>query len=149
MLPLSASLTPDGTTLYVGASDGTVHVLDMVGGADVNQITFEAQPALLQSGLCGNVNFPTQSIISITSATQSGASTTYTYTLTSGPSLQAGRRITIAGMANAGNNGAFTITALGTGTFTVGNAIGVTAAGQSGSGTVAFACNPDLVAVAP
>ncbi len=149
VLPLQASLTPDGGSLYVGASDGTVHLLDTLGGADIRQISFESQPTNLQAGLCGNVNFPTQSVINITAATQSGPSTTYTYTLTSGPALQVGRRITVTGMASPADNGAFTITALGSGTFTVGNAIGVSAGSQSGSGTVAFACNPDLVAVAP
>ena len=149
VLPLQASLTPDGSSLYVGASDGMVHVLDTVGGADIRQISFQSQPANLLAGLCGNVNFPTQSVVNITAVSQSGTSTTYTYTLTSGPALQVGRRITVTGMASPADNGAFTITALGSGTFTVGNAIGVTAGGQSGAGTVAFACNPDLVAVAP
>jgi hypothetical protein len=39
-LPLSATLTPDGTLLYVGASDGTVHVVNTVAGGDIKQITF-------------------------------------------------------------------------------------------------------------
>jgi hypothetical protein len=149
VLPLQASLAQNGNALYVGASDGTVHVLDTAGGADIQQITFPTQPANLLSGLCENVNFPTQSVLAITAAAQTGASTTYTYTLTSGPGLQVGRRITITGMANAGDNGAFTITALASGSFTVSNANGVAANGQSGAATVAFACNPDLVAVAP
>jgi trimeric autotransporter adhesin len=149
VLPLQASLAQNGNALYVGASDGTLHVLDTAGGADIQQITFPTQPANLLSGLCENVNFPTQSVVAITAAAQIGASTTYTYTLTSGPGLQVGRRITITGMANAGDNGAFTITALASGSFTVSNAIGVAASGQSGAGTVAFACNPDLVSVAP
>lgn len=38
--PLTASLTPDGTLLYVGASDGTLHVVDTVAGGDVQQISF-------------------------------------------------------------------------------------------------------------
>ncbi|MFZ0286654.1 MAG: hypothetical protein WAL32_15620 [Terriglobales bacterium] len=38
--PLGASLTPDGTQLYVGSSDGTLHVLQTDVGADVQQITF-------------------------------------------------------------------------------------------------------------
>jgi hypothetical protein len=52
-------------------------------------------------------------------------------------------------MKDGGNNGTFTITALGTGTFTVSNAAGVTASGQGGTGTVPITCNPDLVAVKP
>ena len=38
--PLHASLTPDGTQLYVGSSDGTVHVLQTDIGLDIQQITF-------------------------------------------------------------------------------------------------------------
>jgi hypothetical protein len=45
--PLHASLTPDGTQLYVGSSDGTVHVLQTDIGADVQQISFP-------QGLCQN-----------------------------------------------------------------------------------------------
>ncbi len=45
--PLSASLTPDGTQLWVGASDGTVHVVSTVAGGDIRQISFP-------QGLCQN-----------------------------------------------------------------------------------------------
>jgi hypothetical protein len=45
--PLSASLTPDGDLLYVGASDGTVHVVNTVAGGDIQQISFP-------QGLCQN-----------------------------------------------------------------------------------------------
>jgi hypothetical protein len=38
--PLRASLTPDGTQLFVGSSDGTLHVLQTNIGADILQITF-------------------------------------------------------------------------------------------------------------
>jgi len=46
-MPLSATLTPDGTLLYVGASDGTVHVVSTVAGGDIKQIPFP-------QGLCQN-----------------------------------------------------------------------------------------------
>src|SRR3984957_7157940 len=39
-IPLSASLTPDGNLLYVGASDGPVHVVSTVAGGDIQQVTF-------------------------------------------------------------------------------------------------------------
>jgi WD40 repeat protein len=45
---LTASLTPDGTLLYVGASDGTLHVVDTVAGGDIQQISFSA------TSLCQN-----------------------------------------------------------------------------------------------
>jgi hypothetical protein len=33
-------LTPDGSTLYVGANDGTVHVVQATTGSDIQQIQF-------------------------------------------------------------------------------------------------------------
>jgi len=52
-------------------------------------------------------------------------------------------------MSDGGNNGTFNITALGASTFTVVNAKGATASGQSGVGTVTITCNTDLVVVKP
>ncbi|MGH9499769.1 MAG: hypothetical protein ACRD3L_11585 [Terriglobales bacterium] len=46
-LPLQASLSPDGTQLFVGSSDGTLHILQTGTGADVQQISFPL-------GLCQN-----------------------------------------------------------------------------------------------
>jgi DNA-binding beta-propeller fold protein YncE len=46
-MPLSAALTPDGTLLYVGANDGTVHVVSTQAGGDIQQISFP-------EGLCKN-----------------------------------------------------------------------------------------------
>jgi hypothetical protein len=39
-MPLNAALTADGTLLYVGASDGTVHVVNTSAGGDILQIPF-------------------------------------------------------------------------------------------------------------
>jgi hypothetical protein len=52
-------------------------------------------------------------------------------------------------MSDPTNNGIFTITSLGNGSFTVANADGVTATAQSGAGLSGVICNPDLVAVKP
>ena len=49
-LPVQMTLTPDGTTLYVAASDRTVHVLNTVNGADVQQITFPQNFCLNSAG---------------------------------------------------------------------------------------------------
>ena len=38
--PLSASLAPDGKLLFVGADDGSVHVIDTTSGLDTQQVTF-------------------------------------------------------------------------------------------------------------
>lgn len=77
-----------------------------------------------------------QSVVAITAATQSGGNTTYNYTLSSGAALQNPQGIIVSGMAHTGNNGAFVISGLGAGTFTVANASGVTAT-ESGTGTSA------------
>jgi hypothetical protein len=150
-LPLQASLSIDGSRLYVAANDGAVHVLDTLGGTDLVQITFPTNPTTLLGGLCTGVTFPLQSLLSITAVSRSSSDTdtTYTYTVTSGPPLAVGGIVSIAGMANAGNDGTFTIIDLGSGTFTVANPNGVTAASQNGTGTVNLACNPDLIAVRP
>jgi hypothetical protein len=147
--PVQATLTPDGTLLYVAADDGTVHALDTVVGFDMQQISFAQNPDTQLGGLCSGLTFPLQAIVNITDASQSGSDTTYTYTLTSGPVLRVGMSIVIAGMGNTGNDGTFTIKALGTGTFTVTNSSGVSANGQGGTGTVTLNCFPELIAARP
>jgi hypothetical protein len=155
--PLSASLAPDGKLLFVGADDGTLHVIDTTSGLDTQQVTFPFPT----NELCfGPGSPPTQvplSQVRISNAAQSGSNTNYTYTLISGASLKVGESITVANVGNGGDNGTFAIAALGpapagtsaTGTFTVNNSLGVTANNQSGVGTVPIPCNPDLVAVRP
>jgi WD40 repeat protein len=53
--PLDASLTPDGTLIYVGANDGSVHVVSTVSGGDLEQITFSTANNSNKSSLCSNV----------------------------------------------------------------------------------------------
>jgi hypothetical protein len=80
---------------------------------------------------------PPTSTVAIAAAVRIGGSTTYTYTLTSGAPLFVSQYIVITGMSDAGNNSGtnnFIITRLGAGTFTVANASGVTAYGQTGVG---------------
>ena len=148
-IPLSASLSPIGDLLFVGADDGAVHVLDTASGLDGQQITFPFPT----NELCyGPGNPPTRvplTVVDVTAATQSGSSTVYSYTTVSGPSLAVGQTIVVAGMKDGSNDGTFTISALGAGTFSVTNALGVSDSGQNGTGTVPIACNPDLVAVKP
>lgn len=147
--PLSASLSPAGDLLFAGATDGALHVVDTATGADTQQITFDFP----QHTLCFGPGTPStqvpRSTISISAASQSGTTTTYTYAPISGQALQSGQSIVISGMSDGGNNGTFTIAAVGSGTFNVNNASGVTASGQSGTGIVPITCNPDLVAVKP
>jgi hypothetical protein len=146
---LSASLSPADDFLFVGASDGAVHVIDTASGSDTEQVTFPFPQNALCFGL-GNPATPVpQDLVTVTATSQSGSNTTYSYTLISGQPLQVGQTMVISGMKDGANNGTFTITALGTGTFTVSNSAGVTASAQGGTGTVPITCNPDLVAVKP
>jgi hypothetical protein len=149
VLPVQAGLNPNGSMLFVAASDGQVHILDTLTANDIQQISFQQDLANLQTGLCGDVTLPLQAVLNITAAVESGSSTTYTYTTSSVPALELGTSIAVANMANPGNNGTFIVQAVGLGTFTVANPAGVSASGQSGTGTFSFTCNPDLIAVEP
>jgi YVTN family beta-propeller protein len=86
---------------------------------------------------------------SISGATFSGGSTTYAYTLTSGPGLQVGMNVYVTGMLDTGNNGYFVISSMGAGTFTVVNPAGVPAASQSGTGLVMPPQNPIFLVAGP
>lgn len=146
--PLSASLSPDGTLLFVGASDGTVHVINTATFADTGQVTFPFP----QNSLCVGPGAPATQVettLVITDASQSGPATTYTYNSLSGPALNPGETIVISGMSNSGNNGTFTISTLGSGTFTVNNGNGVSTSGENGTGISGAICLPDLVAAKP
>jgi len=150
-MPLSASVSPANDFLFVGANDGTVHVIDTTTRIDLQQVTFTFPQNTLCFGTGSPSNVVPLSVATLTGATQTGSSTTYDYTLPliSGPPLQVGESVVVTSMKDGGNNGTFTITALGSGTFTVTNTFGVTATGQSGTATVPITCNPDLVAVRP
>jgi len=54
-VPLDAGLTSDGTILYVGANDGSVHVVSAVSGGDLQQITFSNNNSSNKSSLCSNI----------------------------------------------------------------------------------------------
>jgi hypothetical protein len=134
--------------LFVGADDGSVHIIDAASQTDLQQVSFPFPANTLCLGL-GTPPTDVQTFVSISAAAQAGANTTYTYTLRSGPALVAGGSIVIANMVDPRDNGTFTIAALGSGTFTVANPNGVNTAGQSGSGRAGAICNPDLVVVRP
>ncbi len=54
-VPLDATLTSDGTLLYVGAGDGTLHVLSTVSGGDLQQVTFTNNNSTNKGSLCSNI----------------------------------------------------------------------------------------------
>jgi hypothetical protein len=146
--PLSASVSPAGDFLFVGADDGAVHVIDTVTQLDTQQVPLPFP----QSSLCigpGNPATQVETTMTVTAASQSGSSTAYTYTSLTGPALQVGETIVVTGLTSPTDNGIFTIASLGSGTFTVVNTNGVTTSGQNGIANSGVICNPDLVAVKP
>jgi WD40 repeat protein len=102
--------------------------------------------------ILGEVLPSQRTTVNITAVAQGGTTTnpvtTYAYSLTSGPGLKVGQSIVIGGMNTLGDNGIFNITGLIQGTpgspcagstgtcFAVANSAGVTASGESGTGTV-------------
>jgi hypothetical protein len=55
--PIRATLTPDGTLLYVAANDGQVHLLSTVANSDILQISFPPGTTSQPTGLCSGVTF--------------------------------------------------------------------------------------------
>jgi hypothetical protein len=53
--PLDATLSSDGTLLYVGAADTSVHVLSTVSSSDLQQITFTNNNSTNKGSLCSNI----------------------------------------------------------------------------------------------
>jgi hypothetical protein len=56
--PIQASLSTDGSLMYVAASDGQVHVLNTASLQDVQQIAFPFFPNSLQNDLCAGKETP-------------------------------------------------------------------------------------------
>jgi len=54
-VPLDASLTSDGVTMYVGTTDGSVHVLSTVSNVDLQEVTFVNNNSSNKSSLCSNI----------------------------------------------------------------------------------------------
>ena len=149
-IPLSASLSPAGNLLFVGADDGAVHIIDTALLQDTQQITFPFASAPLCFGSGTPATPVPKTLVGISAVTQNGSNWDYSYAVNSGPQLAVGETIVVTGMADGGNDGTFTILAVAGGKFTVANTSGVaTSSAQNGSGTVPITCNPDLVAVKP
>jgi YVTN family beta-propeller protein len=134
---LSVAASADGSRIYVGNCD--------VGNTAIIQTSSDTVIRFLAAP----TNSAPASTLSITAATQSGSTTTYTYGLTSGPALAPGMNVAVENMQTTGDNGGFTITSVGTGTFTVINPSGVTSSGDSGLGTATTPQNPVFVVAGP
>ena len=126
---ISAAASADSTRVYLASCDA--------GGVASVRTSDNNYVVTLNAPVSGY----SPPAVNITSATQSGASTTYTYTMISGIPLLLGMPISITGIANPGDtsinpdNGTFTIRGLGAGTFTVINPNGVsTTAAQTAVG---------------
>lgn len=130
--PSTLSVLPDGSRVYAVTSSKTPPCTSIPSDT---QLCISSSVTVINAS-DGSIRktIPLESAINITGATQSGTDTSYTYTLISGPALRPGMEMVIAGMADASNNGTFKVTAASTGSFTVTNATGVTAASQSGFG---------------
>jgi YVTN family beta-propeller protein len=134
--------------VYVSQCDaGTVAVIDTF--SDSTGVTPHPADSLEAWVPSAVSSFP-PSQITVTAATQTPASssalatTTFSNTILSGPAVQAGMTVYLTGMTDAGNDGAFIVTSANPAgsTFTVNNAFGVTASGQSGNGSVLPPQNP-------
>jgi len=134
---LYTAASADGTRVYVGNCDaGNTAILNTATAAVVTSLSAPlsaAQPASLR----------------ISAATQNGSNTTYSYTLLSGPAVRVGMTVVVENMGNSTNDGTFIVAAVGKGTFTVQNNLGVTAAGQSGSGSCLTPQQPVFVVAGP
>jgi DNA-binding beta-propeller fold protein YncE len=121
---ISAAAAADGSRVYVSSCDaGRVASINPSG-----DVYFAAIPA--------PVSAFSPTLMNITAVTQSGTDTTYSYAYTqpaANTPIYLGLIVTISGMSQAVDNGTFTVTGLGNGTFTVSNSAGVSSANESGN----------------
>lgn len=139
--PLTVAVLPDGSRVYVVSSRKNPPCTSNPG--DTQLCISSGVTSINTTDGSVRKTIPLEPTVNITATSQKGPdttfnfdTTTYTYTLTSGPALRPGMEIVVAGMADAGNNGTFTLVAANTGTFTVANGSGATASSQSGIGAV-------------
>jgi YVTN family beta-propeller protein len=124
---LSVASSADSSKVYVANCDaGSTAIIATSSAAQIANVSSPSSDFS-----------PVTTTVDITAASQNGSTTTYTYTLTTGPPLRIGTSITITGMSDSPkNDGTFSISGLGAGTFSVDNPVGVTTSGQNATGTV-------------
>ena len=132
--PVGVAVLPDGSRAY---AIGSTKLPPCTSDPADTQLCISSQVTVVNTS-DGSVRktIPLEPVVNITAASQTGSSTNYAYTLISGPALRPGMEIVIAGMADPGNNGTFSVASANAGTFTVVNGAGTTAASQSGTGAV-------------
>jgi len=120
---ISTAASADSSRVYLGNCDaGNIAVI-------------RASDATPLVNLPGPVSAGTGPTLTISSASQSGLNTNYSYAIFNPPAapLQIGMSVVVKGFGNT-DDGTFAITGLGPGTFAVLNPSGVTAAAQNGTG---------------
>jgi YVTN family beta-propeller protein len=137
--PTSVAVLPDGTRAYVVSSQTIPPCTS--NPSDVQPCIASQVTVVNATGGSVKTVLPLESTVNVTAVTQSGSAASYTYTLISGPALRPGMEVVITGMADAGNNGTFTLTAASSGIFTVANSAGVNASSQNGTGAVVVEVN--------
>jgi YVTN family beta-propeller protein len=142
---LSAVAAADGTKVYVAGCDFASTAIirttpDPISGDPADSLVLDLPTPL--SGF-------SPSMVNISGVSQSGSNATYNYSLASGSPLQIGMNVNISGMADPGNNGLFSVAALEADGFTVVNASGVAASGQSGVGAGIVQQNPVFILAGP
>jgi hypothetical protein len=142
---LSAVAAADGTKVYVSGCDFASTAIirttpDPISGDPADSLVLDLPTPL--SGF-------SPSMVNISGVSQSGSNATYNYSLASGSPLQIGMNVNISGMADPGNNGLFSVAALEADGFTVVNASGVAASGQSGVGAGIVQQNPVFILAGP
>jgi len=122
---ISAATAIDSSRVYVSSCDGSgVWSINTSGDA-----FFAFVPAP------GSAYSPT--LMNITAAAQNGAETTYTFSYdpnAPGTPIFLGLVVSVTGMSVAADNGIFTVTGIGNGTFTVSNAAGQSTSGENATG---------------
>jgi len=121
---ISAATAIDSSRVYVSSCDAS-RVWSINTSSDTYFATIPAP---------GSAYSPT--LLNISAATQNGTDTTYTYTYdpNSGTPIFLGLVVTISRMSAQANNGTFTVTGIGNGTFTVSNPAGTSTTGEAATG---------------
>jgi YVTN family beta-propeller protein len=132
--PITVAVLPDASRAYVVSSRKIPPCTSDPG--DTQACVSSVVSVINATDGSVRKTIPLEPTVSVTAVAQSGSATNYTYTLTSGPALRPGMEMVVSGMADAGNNGTFTLAAVNTGAFTVINATGTTASSQTGTGAV-------------
>jgi len=139
--PVTVAVLPDGSRAY---AVGSTKIPPCTSDPLDTQLCIRSEVTVINA-TDGGVRkiIPLESTVSITTALPDGPNTTsnfptttYSYTLTSGPALRPGMEMVISGMGDPGNNGTFSLTAVNAGTFTVVSSTGTKASSQNGTGAV-------------